>query len=660
MAVNMYQIGVGGLLTAQKQLAVTGNNIANVNTDGYSRQRADQVTTNPDRIGGLYYGSGAQVNDVTRLYNQFAAREQVSNQSSYSYAQALSVNLDNLDVAMSNQNKVFAQNINGFYTTLNSIADTPNELGLRQIMLDQARILSDQFNGMQSDFDQIHKSVTGEIEESAKRISDLAQEIAALNSEMLTNKGTASVAGQPNDLMDQRDQLVNELAKFVNVSTVEDNNRLLTVMIGEGTTLVSGTEALSMTVVPGDPDPKQTEVALVTRTGQSHVGTGKLGGSLGALFQYRDHELKIANSEVNRLAIAFSQTMNDMQAQGLDLNGLQGSPIFSDINSAALQASRVMAYDNNTGNLQGGVNIIADDLASLTTDEYRISFDGVNYSMENMTDNSVTVLGAPGTGPFVTNAGFEFIENGGAPAAGDQFLIRPGQNAAASMQVILNQPAGVAASSAVDVTPSEYNISAGKVEVTNVADPVAARALAPLTVNVLETAPGVFQYDVLDGAGASIMGGPQAYTPPGITVDLPPLPAAPVMTIDITGTPSGLAPNAPEQYVINDAFGEGNGTNALNMALTQQAQIINGGRETFTSASANASSKVGSQAASIEVIRESSRVMFEQAQRRVQETSGVNLDEEAANMLQYQQAYQAASQIISVANTLFDTLMQSL
>ena len=213
----------------------------------------------------------------------------------------------------------------------------------------------------------------------------------------------------------------------------------------------------------------------------------------------------------------------------------------------------------------------------------------------------------------------------------------------------------LAASSPIQVTPSTNNISAGKVEITNVLDPVAARTAAPMRIDILENPANTFTYTYTNNAG--VTSAPIAYTPPSQIINLPPTPATALFTIEISGRPSGTAPSAPEQFVIGDAFGVGNSTNITNLAKTQELSVINGGKQTFSESLATASATVGSSASAAKLTASTAEAIFTQAFNRNQSKSGVNIDEEAANLLKFQQAYQASSRIISVANTIFDTLL---
>lgn len=652
MSINLYQTGVSALLSAQQQLATTGHNIANVNTEGYNRQRAEQNATSGIVSGGNYIGTGTYIQDVVRIYDQFSYKEQLLNQSNLSNSDSIHLDLSQLNDIMAFSGDAIGSSVDLFYQAMNGIADNPSDLGLRNIALNQANILSSDFRSLTNNFDQLEKSVNGEIEQMASRISEISVDIAKINETILHSQGT-SLAGQPNDLLDKRDQLVNQLGEFTNVNTIEDSFGVMTVMIGQGTTLVAGITPLTVRVNAGDPDPLQTELRLVGPNSTVALNGSVVGGNLGAKYEFRDEHITQARTEINRLAMAVSGTLNDAQADGLDLNAQQGEDLFTDINALATQQARVLSPSTNSGNLQSRINIT--DVSKVPTDEFEIRYDGTDYIMTNMSNQSTTNLGAPGSGTYLTPFGFEFIEDSGTASTDDSFVIRPTENSAANMLVTLTNPAGIAASSAVEITPSANNVSAGEINVIDMIDPIAAQTAMPIRIDVLESPANVFNYTITDNLG--VTSAPIAYTPPAQTVNLPPLPATAAFTVEITGSPSGIAPNAPEQFFIGDSFGIGNSGNAVSMALTQEKGTINGGRETFSQSLAQTTSIIGSKASSAELVADTAQALYTQAYNRNQATSGVNLDEEAANMLKFQQAYQAASQIISVASTIFDTLL---
>lgn len=649
MSVNLYQTGVSGLLSAQQQLATTGHNIANVNTEGYSRQRAEQNPQLGLYNGDNYIGSGTYVTDIRRIYDEFAQKEQLLNQTNLGFADGLNLSLDQLNNITSSSGESINSSIEQFYVSINAIADDPSNLGLRNMALSQAGILASNFNSINSQFDQLEKSVNGEIEQIASQITEIAQELANINDQVLQNR-SFNEAGQPNDLLDARDRLISELSQYTQVNAIEDQNGVLTVMIGNGTTLVSGQTAMAVEVKSGDPDPNQTSLELVSGSTRLVLDKTKVGGELGAKFQYRDENLKQARADIDRIATAISYTFNDLQAQGLDLNGQQGTDVFTDVNSTTLVQGRMQEFADNTGSLVGEIHIT--DLTQLSSDEFEIEYDGANYQLLNLNTGGTTTLGAPGAGPFATTFGFEFVEGAGAPVAGDKFLVRPGENSAALIAQVLTNGEGIAASSAIEVTASDNNISAGNVQITNVTDPLTAQVTAPLRVEVLEAPAGTYTYNIYnDNTNVLLQTG--AHTPPQTVI----AGFVGAFDIEINGDLSGLAPNAPETFTINDAFGLGNGTNAFAMADTKDQGLINNGRETFNQSLAISTAKVGTDAKSAELVADTADALYTQSYNRNQEVKGVNLDEEAANLLRFQQAYQASSRIVSVASEIFDTLL---
>ena len=651
MSINLYQTGVSGLLAAQQQLATTGHNIANVNTEGYNRQRAEQNASPGLFNGNNFIGSGTFINDVVRIYDQFSYKEQLHNTSKLGQANASNSSLDQLNNIMSFSGQALNNSIEQFYQTVNGMVDNPSDLGLRSITLNQASIVSADFQALNNNFDQLEKAVNGEISQIAGRISDISQQLATINGQILTNNDL-SVKGQPNDLLDKRDQLITQLSEYTQVNTVTDQNGVMTVMIGNGSTLVAGTTALSVGVTSGDPDPLETKISLYGPSSTAQLKPESLGGALAGKFEFRDEHLKQARNEVNRLAMAISEKLNSIQAQGLDLNQQQGQDLFTDINSSLLQAARVLTPSSNTGTLTAQVEIV--DISLIPTDEFEVTYDGSDYVMTNLNTGAIETLTLVSANTYSSTQGFNFITTGGTVATDDSFIIRPSENSAALMEMVLTDGKGLAASSAVQITSSANNISAGTMAISQVYDPVNARADMDMSIEILESPPGTFTYTVTDNTGTT--SAPQAYAPPSQMIDLP-LTGTATFQVELKGMPSGLAPNAPEIFSFSDGFGVGNGTNALALASSQEEGILNGNSESFTQSLSKTTSIIGSKASSAELVANTAEALHTQAFNRNQSTSGVNLDEEAANLVKFQQAYQASSQIISIANTIFDTLL---
>ncbi len=661
MSVSLYNTGVSGLLASQQQLATTGNNISNVNTEGYNRQRAEQNASIGLFTGGNYIGGGTYIEDVRRVYDQFSYKEQLLSQTSLSHAESLHVDLTQLNEVMTFSGGSINSSLDAFYKSINSITDNPSDLGLRNMAINQAKILSADFNSLNQSLDQMVKSSNGEIEQIATHISQISSEIGRINEQILHSQNP--VSGRPNDLLDTRDRLVNDLSKYTSVHTVTDDNNVMSVMIGNGATLVAGITPMSVSVSAGDPDPNKTTLNIVSPNSAVQLNGNVVGGEIAAKYEFRDQHIAQIRSEMNRLAMAISETVNSVQHTGLDLNEQEGLDFFTDINTSLLQQSRVLASNKNTGSLNAIVNIT--DITKIPADEFMVEYDGTNYIMTNLSDNSTLNLGGIGTlnNAAATTYGFEFIENAGTPNAGDVFVIKPAENSAALMNVTLSDGAGIAASSAVEVTESDNNVGGGAVLISAVNDPIAAQTYATannITVDVYESSTGVFDYRVYDStispistiASGSYLAGGSA------TVNLPTVGTA-AFQIEIKGNPSGTTALARDVFSIGDSFGVGNSTNSRALGLTQENGIINGEKDTFSQSLGSSIADVGSNSKAAELTESTAQALYTKAFNRNQATSGVNLDEEAANLLKFQQAYQASSQIISIANTIFDTLLQA-
>lgn len=650
MPIDMFQIGLGALNSAQTQLTTTSHNIANVNTDGYSRQRVDQVTTESQFFGGSYQGTGTQISDITRIYDQYTYSEVITSQSQHKYAETRAEQLSQMDQLMSDGADMVQASIDGFYEAIHAVADSPNDEGLRSITLSKAEQVDNALTTVYEALDMQKSSINDEIQYTTQRVEQLSEEIAMLNEQIMV--ATAAGGGAPNDLLDTRANLVKELAEYVDVTTVEDNSGGLAVFAGNNQMIVTATTAFPLSVTQGNPDATNYDLQLQMGVNTMTVDGSSLGGSLGALFDVRDNEMAKAQGELDIIAMGISETINGLQAEGLDLDGQQGQPIFNDINATAAQEARVLYDNNNAGTLNAQVNIT--DVSKLKAQDYEVTYDGANYVLKDPKGIVADInLGAAGSGTYaVASLGIEFIESSGAPAAGDTFILRNYNQAVDTFDVVMTNPRSIAASAPVEVQPDSGNISNGQVSITDIDDPEAARLLdLPYSVEVLENPVGTFTYDVLDNTGTSLFSG--GYTPPSQVIDLGPF------SIEIAGEPSGDALHGPEVFTIVDAFGTGNSTNMNRIAATQNQQLLAEGTESFQESYADITAEIGGDAADAELSEEVTSDILLQAEMRMAESTGVNLDEEASNLLKFQQAYQAASRIISVARDTFDTLFQA-
>ncbi|GAA5213887.1 flagellar hook-associated protein FlgK [Corallincola platygyrae] len=667
MAVDLYQLGVSGLLSSQKQLSTTGHNIANVNTEGYTRQRVVQGATPAMWEGGNYFGTGTQVNDVQRTFNKFAYQELVFNQSRLSGAEMFGQKMSELDELLSKVGSGVSSSLNQFYSAVNSVVDTPNDVGVRNVMLSNADSVAFNFNSIRTTLENQLNSLNEDIEVVADRITEIGQQLAALNTDIIAAEANG-INNSPNDLLDKRDQLVKELSEYTTTSTVDNGDGSITVFIGNGQTLVTQVNSFQLDVVQGNPDPQQTELVLSNNSGGVVPLRGeRMGGEIGAMFNYRDNSLRNAINELGKTAIAVADSFNQQQSQGLDLDGNVGNDLFRDINDIEVARLRMKYDTGNTGNVVGNVTI--NDINQLTGDDYEVQYDlGTNsYTITNLnTGSNQTVV--RGAAPFSFSfEGIDFNEESGAPGDGDTFLLQPTASGAADIRVEIDQPERIAASSIAEVMPNEKNVGTGSVNITNVTgiDNFNVGALAfPYEVQFVNpvAVPGGTQYDIeiYDSSGALFSALPAAYdtTAQPVSINVPLAPGQ-SFDIEITGDPVGQLPNAPDSFSVEYVFGTGNNKNAIKMADLQTTKVLNNGRSTMFDNFQSLVTEVGAATQTAEINYSTSLALYTQAEERQQSISGVNLDEEASNLLRFQQSYNAAARIITVAGELIDTILQS-
>ncbi|ART79745.1 flagellar hook-associated protein FlgK [Oceanisphaera avium] len=655
MAVDIYQTGVSGLLAAQGQLATTGHNIANVNTEGYSRQRVEQVTTLPMYHGAQFYGTGTRVTDVTRMYQEYAFRDVLINNTEQAGAEALYNHLSFLDQSLTGVNKGIASSLDDMYKAINAVADNPGNLGNRDLMLSNAHDLTNHFNEFYSALDQEMVIKNRDIQSRADHVTTLANGIAELNQEIFN----AGQNGSPNDLMDQRDRLIQELGKEVKVTTLKGDNGMVSVMLGGREPLVSGNQAYGMEVRPGSPDPQQTEL-YITQPGKPELATRlkgslDLGGEMGALFHYRDQVLGPNLSDMGKVAIGIADAYNQVQKQGVDLNGEPGKNFFTDINDPQAQKSRFLSSNSN---IDGSVTI--SDTSKLTGGEYTLKYYGGDYMLTDVTNGKtfaidaadVDTSAAPEQTINLPDLGFS-ITLSEAPNTTDEMVIRPTRQGGVDLQVDLNSGDQIAASGTIMVAANKDNTGTGKVGVNLVepTPPAAAIPTAdyPLSVKVVDdgtaATPPVLVYEVYKADGTALG---TALTPDAegnITFG--------DVQMNIKGTPAEF-----DQFVVKQAKGSGNNSNALAFADIQNKKWLDNGKSTVTDSLNKTAVEIGGITKNQKIRAQAAEAAYNQSYDRMLATSGVNLDEEAANLLRFQQSYMASARVVTVASETMNTLLQ--
>jgi flagellar hook-associated protein 1 FlgK len=639
MSIDLLNIARTGVQASQAQLGVTSNNIANANTEGYNRQVATQATTESQRLGNSFYGTGTYVSDVKRVYNEFAARELRIGQTSMSAAETSYNKLSELDQIYSQIGKMVPENLNNFFASINSVADLPTDLGIRTNSLSSAQQLAAGLNQMQSQLDGQTKQTNNQIESITTRINEISKELGNINLELMKSQD------QDSQVLDKQDSLILELSQYAQVNVIALDTGAKSIMLGGSVMLVSGEVSMSMGMSTGDPYPNEPRINASIGDKTLNIDPSKLGGQLGALFSFRDDTLLPASTELGQLALGIADTFNDMQSKGFDLNGDVGSDIFRDINDPLMASGRVGSNSTNSGTAAMSVNI--DDVGALSGSTYQLSFTTANgYQLTDNQTGKVSNLTLSGT-QLTSSAGFSINVAGGPIADGDKFEIRPTAGAATGLKVVMTDPKGIAAAGPTLTTDASNSgntaISLNSMDSTNA---VFQSVNGSSITFELNTTAVPNTYEAFDSSGSSLGTG---------TISNNNINAF-GMDFDITISGTG---GAADRFTFDLAFAEGNNSNAVEMAKLSDVKLMNNGTGTLTSVFENTKLDIGSQTKSAEVRVGSATAIYQQASTRVQSESGVNLDEEAANLLRFQQSYQAAARIMTTAQTIFDTLLSS-
>jgi flagellar hook-associated protein 1 FlgK len=545
--VDILHTGVSSLMAFQRSLATTGHNIANANTSNYSRQRVDLASNSPWNEGGnnaarsTFIGTGVNVAGVSRIYDDFLTQQVRGHDTSVNQLETLDELITQASGLLGDSKTGLAPALRQFFAALQDVADTPDSLAVRQTLLSQGESLAARFREVDNQLNKLRDSVNQGLRGAVTRINTLADAIATANQEIIRVQGSAGTA--PSDLLDHRDKLLAELAQQIAVQMVPQENGAITVFIGNGQTLVLGNETKHLEVVRSAVDPQRVDIRYQGQ--ESDLSEQLTGGQIGGYLSFHSQVLNQTQDTVGLLAMGLASTFNAQHRQGIDLKGNLGGAFFQ------TGVAQILPNSRNTGtvNLAATVN----DVGQLRRSNYEVRYDGANYSVWRLADDTMVASGA--TGSFAVD-GLSITVSGGTPAAGDSFLIQPTRQGAADFAVAIADPAAIAAA-----------------------------------------------------------------------------------------MPTGDV---------------GDNRNALALSALQSSQTLLNGTASYQGVYAQLVAEVGAQGNRTQNTLQSQKALLEQSIQARDAVSGVNLDEEAADLLRFQQAYEAAAQVIRVADSLFTTLLDAI
>jgi len=615
-------IGSRALMTNLSALQVIGHNIANANTDGYSRQSVQTQSAGYQMMGGLYFGKGVELASVTRAHNSYLTREaQVATSVAASDAERYS-RMQQLEAVFPIGEEGLGAAVNDMLNAWTDVASSPTDLSARVVALARGDELAARMRETAGQIDILASSSAQQAKGTVTTINRLAEDIASINQRIIETQGTN---GAPNDLLDQRDQLLSELSQHVQLSTVAADDGSVSVFVGGSQPLVLGTKANSLAVERSSEDPSQWQINFLQGNVSHKMADGALGGSLGGVMLFLNEDLPAMQNLLGRMALAVNTIVNEQHSLGVDLQGNPGADFFVPVADTA-----GIAAASNTGNAD--VQVAVTDPTAFQASDYQLSFDAGGVTVTRLSDNTSTSFA---TLPAELD-GLSFDVASGGGALGDSFLVRPFANVARNMQMAIGSPSHLAVASPVLATPGVANGGGMSIESMHASSTLSS-PIAPATI------------EFFDGY----------YTINGVDPGVPYTPGEPINYDGWSLTLRG-SPQVGDTFTVDAAPAGSTAQNAGNAEAMLSLRDL----ATFNGVSMSEGygvlvSHLGTQVQSAKFSASYSGQMATTTETARASVAGVNLDEEAARLLQFQQAYQASAKFLQIAQGTFDTLLQT-
>lgn len=659
---DLLNIGLSGLSASKSQLSITGHNISNVNTPGYSRQDASQATRTPQFSGAGYVGSGTTLVEIRRTYSEFLTSQLRSSTSLSSDVEAYKSQIDQLDSLLAGSTTGITPSLQKFFSALQTAAEDPANIPARQLVLAEAEGLARRFNTVSDRLNEQNNFTNKQMAAVTDQVNRLAGSIGSLNQAI----ATASANGkQPNDLLDARDEAVRQLSTYIGVTVTPQDDNSFNISIGTGQPLVVGSAVSRLEVVPGQGDPNRHEIQFVSGGSRQGITSQITGGELGGLIRYRQEVLNPTLNSLGRLALAVSEQVNTQLGQGLDLKGNVGVDLFKDINAADLVDKR---------SYPAGVNVAITDTSLLGTKDYEIEITSLDedgggaYRIREAGGGWTTgVFGDDGHGFSLSLAETHTL------AVGDRVLVMPTRRGATDIAADLDQADQLAFASPARSTA---NLQNGGTAVIGQPELISSGTSATVK-SALEQLPTQLQYNGVTGLIESTAGSVVRVDPADNHKPADPAgyQSGEVNTYELTldngaklrFTLSGR-PAANDRFdLLSNESGVSDNRNALKLVDLQTKQTIGVSEgasgvtsgASFTDGYGELVERVGTLTAQARMDSEATGAILKQATDNRDSLSAVNLDEEAANLIKFEQYYNASAQIIQVARSLFDTLIST-
>lgn len=764
---DLLGIGISGLLAAQKSLNTVGHNVANVNTEGYSRQRVELATRDPQYTGGGFIGRGVEVINISRSYDQFLTteiRDSTASLKEFDRFHTLATQVDNL---LADPQGSLSPALQGFFNAVQDVSNAPASIPARQAMLTSAETLVDRFGFFEQRLTEQYENVGTQLENVISEVNNLANSLANTN-RAIVNANGANSSQVANDLLDRRDTILGKISELVAVNAVPQDDGSINVFIGSGQVLVNGYESQTLSLADNEFDSSRSEVAITVGPSTVEISSQITGGAMAGVLDFRDRVLDTTKAALGRIALGLVNDFNAQHQLGMDLNGALGDDFFS-IDGLAAPGISALESDSNTGG--SSVTVQVTDTSALTTADYRLTYLGSDqFRLQRMSDGTTTRIDASAGYPFTaTEVDGLTITIDSEPDVRDAFLVQPAFNAVLNFGLAISNPSEIAVASPIRTSKDDANTGAARINAGTVVDRATyvsdnytvflgaeTAALANGVVGTItdNNNDSTLQYDLiingvtiysqteadtpladLDALAAAINGasdanvantGVKAYVDATdnllYLVNVPPT-AMPITVTETLTTSAGTTeagdtmtgyfggaltgtaatatvtyPRTADSYIVVDgsdavvdadpytdgdtvAFngievvisgtgslgdnfavdpnlgGIGDNRNALALMALQDAGGLENGSASYGDAYGQLVATIGTRTHQAQINFNAQDTLLDHALAARGQIAGVNLDEEATNMMRFQQLYQATAQIISAADTLFQSLL---
>lgn len=634
---DMLGNAVSGLLSFQRALTTTSHNISNVNTPGYSRQRVELDTRNPSLLGGNYVGSGVEITNIRRAYDQFITSNLRESTSSYSRLEKFTELASQIDDILADPQGGLSPVLQEFFTAVQDVNNDPSSGSARYQLISAAETLVNRFHTFDARLENLSVNTETELKTTVEEINQITADIAQINRTLEETNASGSLDQQSSDLLDQRDALLQELSTKVTINVINERQNNITVLIGNGQTVVAGASAFDLSVIGDLADPSQNIIVYNGLSGASDISDQLNGGELGGLLDFRNNLLTPAVNSLGRMAIGIADSFNDQHREGMDLLGNLGGDFFS--------FTQPQTIEHTANNGTATVTTTITDISQLTTEDYTLQFDGANWTVTSTSGSSATLAL-----PTDTFEGLTFdITNSALAIAGDRFTIKPTAQGAGTIDVAISDPNLIAAAAAVRSFSSLNNLGDATISQSEVVDATHIDLLSSVNISFNDPATDFVSTSDIVVNGTTYLAGSA-------------VPYSKNMLIESNGWQVTLdgTPQPGDVFTIeSNQGGVGDNRNGLELLNLQIQGLFDNGTNSYQEAYSVIVGRIGSVTNSAMNNRDAQQALMTQAEDRRNQVSGVNLDEEAADLIKYQQAYEAAARVITIAQTLFQSLIDS-